>query len=180
VNRNYIGRRIKRHGAEYIIKHDNQLQPFYGYLKGSILMVAAIALLPGQLIAPLGRPDREFIVGAATDKILYEEYTLLKVNCRGTLTRFDNDGIKDTFGRPTSNSPATIYSVMPLHLHTQDSIKETTTPDRSAAQSTYKFAAPTGFTVRQNDRLQIGGTLLNVTTITLAPDGLTSFTTMAT
>lgn len=176
MNRNYISRRIRRHGVSYILKHGNTLQPFSGYLKnGNLLWVTALELPTGSLIAPLSRPTREYIVSGMTDQKLWEEYSLLKINCRGTLARFSDTGTKDTFGRATTETATPVYLDLPLFLHQSVNPTDQSTPDRSATRTGYRFSMPSGYTVRPKDRLIIGDTEMIVTTILIQPDNLQTF-----
>jgi len=177
MHRNYLARRIRRHGTEYILKQGNTLQPFSAYLKnGNTLMVTALELPTGSLIAPLARPDREYLVAGMEDLKLYELYSLQRINCRASLARFDATGAKDTFGRPAATGATLIYSDIPLYLHPSVNPTDQTTAAISATSTTYRFSVPNGFTIRSKDQLYIGDSTLTVTALLVQPDGITSFT----
>jgi hypothetical protein len=176
MNRNYISRRIRRHGITYILKQGATVQSFSAYMKtGNLLWVTALELPAGSLIAPLARPDREYIVASMEDKKLYEEYQLLKINCRGTLARFDTITGRDSFGRSTSTEATPIYLDLPLYLHNSANPTDKSTAAISASSTVYRFTTPTGYTVKPKDQIHIGDSVLTVTSIILTPDNLPTF-----
>jgi len=129
----------------------------------------------GTLIAPLSDPTREFIVQSMAVKKYNEEYQLLPINCRGTLSRFDSSGAKDTFGRATVETATMIYADVPLYLHNSANPTDQNTPDRSATKTDYRFSVPTGYSIKPKDRLLIGDSTLIVTSILIQPDNLPAF-----
>ena len=175
MTRNYIALRIKRHGTIFILKQPTNSQPFPAYLKnGNQLWVTAIQLSVGSLIAPLSRPTSEYIVATMTDQKFYEEYQLLKVNCRGSLFRFDTTA-RDTFGRSINESADLVYLDLPLCLYQSAAPKDQINPAISSTCTVYRFTTATGYEVRTKDQLHIGDTNLTITALLIQPDGLLTF-----
>jgi len=176
MNRNYYSRRIRVHGEEYIQKQNSTIKPFSVYDTRNIVMSTVTPVMPvGTLIAPLSDPTREFIVQSMAVKKYNEEYQLLPINCRGTLSRFDSSGAKDTFGRATVETATMIYSDVPLYLYSSSDPSDQNTPDRSATKTDYRFSVPTGYSIKPKDRLLIGDSTLTVTAIILTPGLMTTF-----
>lgn len=139
------------------------------------LLVAAVTLNTGDIVGALNTSEMSWLVLDCQQLINHESYKLGRILYSSNITRF-TEGAKDSFGRSLSAEPAAIYSAVPLHLKSNGSSTDSTTPDRSAETSSYEFLTSADYQIKAADRLTIGGMTFTVTGLLLAPPGLMSFT----
>lgn len=137
------------------------------------LLVAERQLSIGDVISKQTAPGTQFLVSQCTYLTNYEAYTLLRITHTADTQRFSAEGSRDSFGRISTDTPATVYSAVPLHLFPQDRSRPDSKPDRSDEATLYRFATSGSYTLAVKDRLSIAGTTLVVNAVLLSPAGLT-------
>lgn len=185
MNRNAIAKSIRRHGDTYFVlsrQTPGDLLPAECFLKPSNLQLwcSDRQLAAGDLMHPIGKPDRLFLVTERRDLRLYEEYEVRRISHRAQLLRFGTDDTRDTFGRPTTSTPSMVYSDLPVYLLPATSDSNQNTPDRSTTATSYNFLTSDRFQVQPKDRLTVGNQNLVVDSIQLSASGLLQFTATST
>ena len=179
ASRRRVSALIRRAGVPFALLQDGvEVTRFNAVLNSAngCLSVAELPLEIGAIVHPLSSPRSLYIVTDTNLVTYYEDHTVKKLKLSGTVSRFSADSTaRDTFGRPVSPDPVTIYTEVPLCLLPKLTSTDDTTADRSTAKSEYEFITSDSFVILPKDRLVVGALSLVITAPILAPSGLCSF-----
>jgi len=129
----------------------------------------------GDLVHPASDPLRLYVVTEKFNLHFHENYSLRKITNYGSLYRFVDSPARDKFGKLLNPEPTLINLAVPLALLPSDKSSDDTSADRVNTKTTYTVITSDFYSVKINDRLEIGDMTLTITEILLSPSGILKF-----